>query len=305
MTRKCMGCGSILQVDNKDNIGYTPDINNNLCMRCFKLKHYGKLINKGKIQDNEQLINKINKKNCYVIFVSDFLNIYSNVIEVYKKIKCNKCLVITKSDLIPRNIIKDKLKKNIKRVYDIEEDVILVSSESKENIHVIRDILTRERNVVISGFTNMGKSSLINTLLNKDITVSKSVNTTQEFIKINDNNNLVIDAPGFMNNYYNDVVSKKIRPITYQIACKYCIHINDIVISSNVANDVTIYMNYKLDISKRRIRGVLDYTVKVCAGSDLVIKGLGFIKFSKECLVAINIGDYEIRPSIIGGTYED
>lgn len=301
MTKKCMGCGSILQVDNKDNIGYTPDINNNLCMRCFKLKHYGKLINKGKIQDNEQLINKINKKNCYVIYVCDFLNIYSDVIEVYKKIKCNKCLVITKSDLIPRNIIKDKLKKNIKRVYDIEEDVILVSSETKENIHVIRDIITREKNVVISGFTNMGKSSLINKMIGSDITVSNKENTTQEFIKVAS----FIDAPGFVSNYKVLVAKTEIKPITYQLKSKYYLLIDKYILASDKDINITLYLPNNITVEKRRKREEYNYNLNINNNEDLVIKGLGFIKFSSESKIFINDSNIEIRPSIVGGNHEN
>ena len=45
---KCIGCGSILQSDDNNKIGYTTNINNRLCERCFKIKNYNdyKLVSK-------------------------------------------------------------------------------------------------------------------------------------------------------------------------------------------------------------------------------------------------------------------
>ena len=41
--KKCFGCGVILQNENILNIGYTPNLENNYCMRCFKVKNYGEV----------------------------------------------------------------------------------------------------------------------------------------------------------------------------------------------------------------------------------------------------------------------
>ena len=109
MTKKCLGCGATLQDSDSRILGYTPKLSNDLCMRCFKLKHYGVLTNAGKTQDNMILLKKINKKKGFVIFLIDFLNIYEDIINIYKKITLPKILVITKSDLIPKNIKKHKL----------------------------------------------------------------------------------------------------------------------------------------------------------------------------------------------------
>lgn len=112
--KKCLGCGVVLQNTDKDALGYTPKLENDLCIRCYKLKHYGNLINSGKHQDNAKLLKEIDKKNGHVLFLIDFLNIYNDVMETYKKIKCSKTLVVTKSDLIPKNIKKEKLVKILK-----------------------------------------------------------------------------------------------------------------------------------------------------------------------------------------------
>ena len=39
--KKCLGCGVVLQNENILNVGYTPNLDNPYCMRCFKVKNYG------------------------------------------------------------------------------------------------------------------------------------------------------------------------------------------------------------------------------------------------------------------------
>ena len=87
MTKKCLGCGVTLQDTDESALGYTPKLSNYLCMRCFKLKHYGENLNNGKVQDNDNIIKFINNKKRTVLFLVDFLNINSEVIKYFKKIK--------------------------------------------------------------------------------------------------------------------------------------------------------------------------------------------------------------------------
>ena len=304
MIKKCIGCGIRLQNENEEKEGYTPKIENDLCMRCFKLKNYGKVINNGKIQNNEELIKKINNSKGYVLFLVDYLNIYSEVIDIYKKIKCNKSLVITKSDLIPKNIIIKKMINNIKNIYEIKEEILLVNNKKHDEVN---EIINKYNKILFVGFTNMGKSSLINNLTNNNITVSNKKNTTQEFISIEYENKVLIDCPGFISNTYKEVIPKKIvKPITEQVKNKYYLKIANINIASEVDNNFTIYMDNYIDISKRKINESLDYNVIAPSKSDLVIKGFGFITIQKITKLSINISKkyYEIRPSIIGGNYE-
>ena len=37
----CLGCGVVLQDSNILSPGYTVDLSNDYCSRCFKLKNYG------------------------------------------------------------------------------------------------------------------------------------------------------------------------------------------------------------------------------------------------------------------------
>lgn len=298
---KCVGCGIKLQEKDKNELGYTPNLNNELCERCFKLKNYNILTNKGINIDNDKLINKINELNTCVLFLVDFINLDSEVIEAYKKIKSKKTLIITKADIIPKNIKYQKLIQNIKNIYDIKEDLILTSSKTKLNIKTITKICLEEKNICLAGFTNAGKSSLINALVGSDITVSKKSNTTQDFIKLNVDGINIYDAPGFMSNINRENIPRSIiRPITYQFPSKHYLLIQDIKLNILENANFTIYVGNEANIIRRKENENVECKIIVPKNSDVIIKGFCFINFKNTCMISLNTKDYEIRPSIVG-----
>lgn len=298
---KCVGCGIKLQEKDKNELGYTPNLNNELCERCFKLKNYNVLTNKGINIDNDKLINKINELNTCVLFLVDFINLDSEVIYAYKKIKSKKILIITKADIIPKNIKYQKLIQNIKNIYDIKEDLILTSSKTKLNIKTITKICLEEKNICLAGFTNAGKSSLINALVGSDITVSKKSNTTQDFIKLNVDGINIYDAPGFMSNINRENIPRSIiRPITYQFPSKHYLLIQDIKLNILENSNFTIYVGNEANIIRRKENENVECKIIVPKNSDVIIKGFCFINFKNTCMISLNTKDYEIRPSIVG-----
>lgn len=298
---KCVGCGIKLQEKDKNELGYTPNLNNELCERCFKLKNYNILTNKGINIDNDKLINKINELNTCVLFLVDFINLDSKVIDAYKKIKSKKILIITKADIIPKNIKYQKLIQNIKNIYDIKEDLILTSSKTKLNIKTITKLCLEEKNICLAGFTNAGKSSLINALVGSDITVSKKSNTTQDFIKLNVDGINIYDAPGFMSNINRENIPRSIiRPITYQFPSKHYLLIQDIKLNILENSNFTIYVGNEANIIRRKENENVECKIIVPKNSDVIIKGICFINFKNTCMISLNTKDYEIRPSIVG-----
>ena len=284
---KCVGCGIKLQEKDKNELGYTPNLNNALCERCFKLKNYNILTNKGINIDNDKLINKINELNTCVLFLVDFINLDSEVIEAYKKIKSKKILIITKADIIPKNIKYQKLIQNI--------------SKTKLNIKTITKICLEEKNICLAGFTNAGKSSLINALVGSDITVSKKSNTTQDFIKLNVDGINIYDAPGFMSNINRENIPRSIiRPITYQFPSKHYLLIQDIKLNILENSNFTIYVGNEANIIRRKENENVECKIIVPKNSDVIIKGFCFINFKNTCMISLNTKDYEIRPSIVG-----
>ena len=298
---KCVGCGIKLQEKDKNELGYTPNLNNELCERCFKLKNYNILTNKGINIDNDKLINKINELNTCVLFLVDFINLDSEVIDAYKKIKSKKILIITKADIIPKNIKYQKLIQNIKNIYEIKEDLILTSSKTKLNIKTITKLCLEEKNICLAGFTNAGKSSLINALVGSDITVSKKSNTTQDFIKLNVDGINIYDAPGFMSNINRENIPRSIiRPITYQFPSKHYLLIQDIKLNILEDSNFTIYVGNEANIIRRKENENVECKIIVPKNSDVIIKGFCFINFKNTCMISLNTKDYEIRPSIVG-----
>ena len=37
---KCHGCGIILQNENREELGFTPNLESELCERCFRIRNY-------------------------------------------------------------------------------------------------------------------------------------------------------------------------------------------------------------------------------------------------------------------------
>ena len=305
---KCIGCGAILQNTDPTIDGYTPNLANKLCQRCFKIKNYGANIANIKPILKEEIIKKINKQKGFVIFLMDFLNIYEEIITTFKNIKLPKMLVITKSDLIPKNIKKDILVNNLKDYYKIKEDIIFTSSKSKENLSVLKNIIATQEKVYFLGFTNSGKSSLINTLTKSNLTISKRANTTLDFIKIKTEEGIIFDSPGFVpDNFLDNMLSKRIiRPVIYQLKNKYELKINDNYLSSDVDNNLVLYFSNDVKVDKRVKKMNLPTEIKVNANTDLIIKGLGFVLIKKESLIKTDLASdlLEIRPTIIGGKHE-
>ena len=302
---KCIGCGIKLQDINPNEVGYTPNMDNKLCERCFKLKNYNILVNQGVNINNDKLLDKINKLNVFVFFLVDFVNLDKEVIDTFKKIKSEKVLVISKVDIIPKNIKYDKLIVNIKNVYEISDDIILSSSKNNFNIKKIIDLCKMKKNVVLVGFTNAGKSSLINSLIGSDITVSNSQNTTQELIKLNIDGITIYDAPGLMDNINRENIPKSsINPRSYQLPSKHYLSINGIKLNIKENSNFTIYVGNEVKILRRKELESVECNIIVPKNSDVVLKGLGFIKFSKTTLISLSTSDYEIRPSIIGDSHD-
>lgn len=308
MTKKCIGCGINLQDKSPYTLGYTPKLENDYCERCFKITHYNAKIDASLSLTNEDLIKKINDKKAFVIYLCDFLNLQTENIDFFNKISTSKMLVITKSDIIPKNIVKNKLLKRIKSYYKIEEEILFCSTKIKENLSTLTNIMKAKKKVLIAGPTNSGKSSLINHLIGAKITVSKNANTTLDFIKLAFDEFTIFDAPGFLPSSFIDSMTPKgyIKPITYQLKSKYYLTFLGIDISINQDNNITLYLNNMIKVEKRKIVEPKTYDIVIPKESDCIIKGLGFIHITKPCKLSLNIDSslIEVRPTLVGGHYE-
>lgn len=318
MTKRCIGCGAVLQNTDKAKNGYTPKLENKYCMRCFRLTNYNDLTETETEKDNDKIITVINNSSTFSFFLIDATNITKEAVSIYQNIKTRKCLLLTKIDLLPANITVNNYINKFKNIYNIKEEVYFLSSTKKVNVSKILKIMDslNLKKAYILGCTNAGKSTLINTMLNnKTITTSRIPNTTLDFINLYIEDKILTDTPGFVTTttpfitdkkYYKKIDYKeRIKPITYQTKETTSIVLEENYRISNFGlNSVTTYFNNNI-LVKRDFKSNEDYfETKIMANTDIVIKDLGFINVKKPCTIKISKsleGLVEFRPSLIGG----
>lgn len=330
MNKKCHGCGAIMQCEDKEKLGYTPDFKietSDYCERCFKIMHYN-LKEVTKLDNiNSHIIEEVNKKAKYVYFLIDFLNINSETIATFKSINAPKTLIISKIDIIPKSIKENVITNWMSNTYKIEDEILYQSTKKNINTKsLLRNLENQNiKECYILGFTNAGKSTLINKICsindinNREIATSLIPNTTVDFINIDLKEGIkIIDSPGFTHNttIYDenefDLIKKvtpksTIKPITYQVKEISSILIEGkIRIKSNIKNSLTFYMSNDLIIDRvfdnnQKMIDKNKIILSIPSNSDLVIKSVGFINIKNACELEINADNlelFEIRKSM-------
>ena len=97
MNKKCLGCGSLLQSEKENGLGYVPKNKYDdalYCERCFKINNYNLKVYTELDNINEYIIKTVNNANKFVFFLIDYLNLNEKPIDMYKMIKGNKALII-------------------------------------------------------------------------------------------------------------------------------------------------------------------------------------------------------------------
>jgi len=309
MTKICIGCGKILQDVNKDEIGYTPNIKNDYCMRCFRLKNYGELIRFDTINESD-VLKKVNNSLGVAFFLIDFLNINIETLNIFKKIKIPKVLVVSKCDTLRKEMKFDKIRLWLKKVYNINEDILFISSKNSFKSSNIFKYMDEHKfnKAFIMGITNAGKSTFINKILkenniNKEILISNKQNTTLDFIKIKIDDYIIYDTPGFIysNLGIDESLDKDIKLITYNLKGNTTIVINNTwKCFFQDENIVTLYII--TGNVKREYHNTCEVNNKINAfnNSDVIIPGIGFLNVKKECQIIANFEELEVRLNISG-----
>ena len=305
MNKKCLGCGTILQTEKEDEKGYIPISkydNSDYCKRCFQLIHYNKRLYFEPNLNNQKVIDVVNKKDGYVYFLTDFFNISKEVIKLFKSVKALKTLVISKSDLIPKSVNKNKVINKIKEIYDIDDEIIFISNKDKSFSFIDKTLFKYDLNkCYILGFTNSGKSTFINKLINNNkLTSSNMPNTTLDFIEIKYNNFIIIDSPGFVltKTFYNiedsDLIKRLnpkyyIKPKVFQTKDEQLYNIEDEIFFNFGNNNAIFYMSNLISI--KRMYKTFDIKFKeinIDKNSDIVIPSLGFINIKESVALCVN-----------------
>jgi ribosome biogenesis GTPase A len=304
---KCIGCGAKLQSTDQDIIGYTRNLKSNLCERCFRIKNYGDY--KFVVKNNDDFVNILDEINDeLVLLVVDLFNISESFKMLNEHLKKAKVLlVLTKKDIMP-----EAYEERLLDYLDLDVvDKVIISSSKNYNFDELYDKIIEHqtsKDVYVVGFTNAGKSTMINRLFadyssnDAKITTSYLPSTTLNSIKIEFDEYLtLIDTPGLIEEGnmldYIDAKTlkmiqpkKRIKPITYQVREKQYFYIKDLLQLEVADNNVIFYMSNQLEIKRlRHLRetDLVKHVIDIRGNEDLVIKGLGFIKFMKDETITI------------------
>lgn len=299
---KCPGCG--VEIEN----GQT------LCERCFRIIHYNEYTKVTKNNDDFiPILKKINQTKDLVVLVVDLFSFHD--LSIFRKYLSNDILlVLTKRDILPRKTYEEKL---LNYNYDIDTiDKILISSQKNYHFDELLEKIKKykhSKHVYIVGYTNAGKSTMINRMLSDystnttSITTSPLPSTTLNILEISlDEDLTLLDTPGLLedDNIWNYVSGeelkkilpkKEIKPMTYQVKGKQVFLIDQYAKIEIENMNVTFYVSNQLKI-KRYYKDYIDkdsfvkHEIEVNY-NDIVICGLGFIKCSGKGKIIVSTLD--------------
>lgn len=309
---KCLGCGIKLQTEDESLLGYIDkNLNTSLCKRCFRLKNYGEYLTFSSNDYYLDIKKIIRGDDSLILHLVDILNIPNE--DILGKRKENSILILNKRDIFPKSKNEKTILKKLKEYYPGYMDYIIISSINNHNIDLLYNLILSKgfNKVYVIGYTNSGKSTLINKLIknysNKDpnITTSLYPSTTLNTIEIKLNNDiLLIDTPGIVkegsifrrvpfNDIKNLTINKEIKPMIFQFKNDAIIKLDKygyIKCTSIGKNSIVIFGSDKLNIEKTYKLDEEEYSeFNIDNSKELVISDLCFIKVSKETTLKIYI----------------
>ena len=348
----CIGCGAKIQVQNPDDLGYTPksalekglETGAIYCQRCFRLRHYNDIADVSLTDDDFlHLLQEVGKENALIVNVVDIFDFSGSVIPGLARLTGGNDLLLVgnKQDILPKSVKTSKvtnwLRERAQEVGLRPLEVRLTSAKSKLAIkELIASIerLRKGRDVYVVGVTNVGKSTLINAIIqeltgDKDlITTSRFPGTTLDKIEIPlDDGSFLFDTPGIVHRdqmaHYLSAQSlqyvspkKEIKPKTYQLQADQTLFLSGLArfdVVSGPKQGYTAYLDNQLKIHRTKLEGadqfyekhmgnllapptaeelsrfpdLVKHSYRITQKTDLVISGLGWIRATGPCQVAV------------------
>lgn len=276
--KKCKGCGALLQDENPKKVGYSVNLEQDYCQRCFRLTHYGdnKLLRLKDVSNDEVYdIYRENKDALFVVIVEAFDAMILNIDDLLSHFKDYKVLlIINKIDLLPTNITENKIEAMFSKVLSSSLNSNIVSClMTYKNDQSFNELFLDTVNnlnygkIVFAGRVNAGKSSLINKLLeNNDLTISAYPGTTLMANEIRYGDYLFIDTPGlnddksFVSHLEADKIKeliplKTVKARTFQAYSDQSYIVEGLVsvnIKTRKSCSCTFYINNMLDIHRTK-----------------------------------------------------
>ncbi len=330
--KKCKGCGEILQFVDKNSPGYAPSEDFDYCQRCFRLTHYGDTskVNKEDTK-NEDILNAYKQISdaLFVVIVDPFDALFlaeDNLLSCFKG--KDILLIINKIDLLPRNITEEKINKiyteAIKKCGNV--NCLLTYKNDETFNELFFEVLeeSKYKKVVFAGRANVGKSSLINKLLEDSVlTTSIYPGTTIKVNKINYNGYSFIDTAGLIDNesYLSHLSNnnvKKILPLKTLKRQMFQLYENQSYVLNGLLRvdikpiknaTIEFMINNNLDIHRTKLENADRYFERNCVNDKLkllplkshefdidkfstfYLKGLGIFKIKGKCKVNIHVND--------------
>ncbi len=252
MSMVCTGCGAPLQMDDEQERGYvTAEAfmrEHPLCQRCYRLIHYGQLAKTNVTQEEYRTaVMRVLAKPSLVLYVVDLFDFNGSLVRGMAGVLKNHevVLVANKYDLLPHGTSMDKvaswLWREARRAGLEPKQIHLVSAKTgfgMDSVVATVQERSRDRNVVVMGMANVGKSSVLNSLMRaldpdeqtESFTTSPFPGTTLGALtmKMKGTGIVITDTPGLLGTFrlqdrvcadsLKQIVPKdRIRPRNYQL----------------------------------------------------------------------------------------
>ena len=283
--KKCLGCGVTLQVDNPIAPGYVKSLEQDYCMRCFRLSHYDDLMIDMKDDiDPQMILDKIKTyQDTAVVMVVDILQLSSKINALIFKelVDMPMIVIINKLDLIPDNAYFPKVEEYIIRELKSKAknnqilDVILTNIHDNNLNRIFYDDITDldYQKYLFIGLANAGKSSILNKLLKKNLTASRYPGTTLDFNEMIVDDYLFVDTPGLVDNgnimmhLYPEELKKifpkkTFKPVVFQIWENQTYFIENFIrldVYLKNKGSVVFYLDNAVDIHRVKTARADDY----------------------------------------------
>ena len=203
---KCIGCGIEMQFTDPDAPGYSPKADSKYCRRCFRLIHYDDLtVSMRTGIDPDAVMKQVAGTDALVLWVVDLFDFEAGMIPgLQRKLSGRDILMVcAKRDILPADLKDEKIASFVfsrLKEYGITIKGLVMTSPGKNSAEEVKNavgLLRKDRDVVVIGRANAGKSTLLNMLAGENtLSASRYPGTTLGFSEIQIDGVTYIDTPG-------------------------------------------------------------------------------------------------------------